>query len=212
MKKRLIITSALMTCLLGASLATGTYAWYQATAGSLDYKIATKGNISTKENSYELGKFEITAVLGDVSTEVDLTDETGHTYYYLPDKNTKVDAGVATTPQGESTVGITIKYVGEDNLSDAQIKALWETSGEDSITVTLKASNNAKVGKKDSSSFIAASGNNSVTFTFETNEITFESKIYTSTMQNWCYGVAGQDSVEEKVSNGTVVATPAKTE
>ena len=41
MKKRLFITSALMTAVMAASLATGTYAWYQATG---------TGGIATIEN------------------------------------------------------------------------------------------------------------------------------------------------------------------
>ena len=62
MKKRLIITSALMTCLLGASLATGTYAWYQATAAATVTPVATNAGVGTAAST-----------LSDVNYEVSVT-------------------------------------------------------------------------------------------------------------------------------------------
>ncbi len=52
MKKRLLITSALMTAVLGASLATGTYAWYTATASVGADRAVGTGSISAKDPNY----------------------------------------------------------------------------------------------------------------------------------------------------------------
>ena len=55
MKKRLFITTALMTAVLGCSLATGTYAWY--TAGSAEgANVAATQTIGTKTENLARAK------------------------------------------------------------------------------------------------------------------------------------------------------------
>ena len=73
MKKRLLITSALMTAVLGASLATGTYAWYQVSAGftaTATTTVATAGNAA-------LGEKALTASWSTIDA-LNLTDTEGN--------------------------------------------------------------------------------------------------------------------------------------
>ena len=83
MKKRLIITSALMTCLLGASLATGTYAWYQATAAATVTPVATNAGVGTAASTLSDVNYEVsvtyTANEGKLAA-VSLTDPNGGTW------------------------------------------------------------------------------------------------------------------------------------
>ena len=100
MKKRLFITSALMTAVMAASLATGTYAWYSAnTEGGGVQASAQNLNTATVNPTISLGKVSLDVNL----TEVDATSEltfatpTGGAYnqnwssFYLNKSNEKVE-------------------------------------------------------------------------------------------------------------------------
>lgn len=213
MKKRLLITSALMTAVLGASLATGTYAWYKAGEVGNSYAEAVKVNtISTKENSYTTGSFKVEAILGTVTDKVDLTDKNGNTYYYLPNGTTLVNAGEAATKTGTSDVKIKITYTGAEgtNLNADEISALWKTLKITEVKVTLKAEGQVKVGTTSTAAVAVETPANAIDYTFETAEITFaDDGTYTAAAQNWYYGVAGLAQPEDPTTSGSVTATPA---
>lgn len=80
MKKRLLITSALMTAVLGASLATGTYAWYKANTDEATISKAT-ASVSTSENTYSVGGITLTLSVVNAGTP-DLVNSDGETWYY----------------------------------------------------------------------------------------------------------------------------------
>jgi hypothetical protein len=84
MKKRLFLSSAIMTGVLAVALSTGTYAWYQASGTGAGMSVsATEANISTAAS--ELGSLGMLATFADkTSTEYTLgslvlTDNTGTT-------------------------------------------------------------------------------------------------------------------------------------
>lgn len=81
MKKRLLISSVLMSAVLACALGTGTYAWYEATAGSIGYGTTTAANISTSEGQYVLGSETVALSFGAVSNPTELSDGNGETYY-----------------------------------------------------------------------------------------------------------------------------------
>ena len=81
MKKRLLISSALMTAVLACALGTGTYAWYQATAGSIGYGTTAAANISTSEGTYTLDGETVALKFGTVSNPTELSNGAGETYY-----------------------------------------------------------------------------------------------------------------------------------
>ena len=68
MKKRLFITSALMTAVMAASLATGTYAWYQASGTGGITTTEAHGTVATVDPTINLeGNIAVTATVAEVS-------------------------------------------------------------------------------------------------------------------------------------------------
>ena len=88
MKKRLLISSALMTAVLACALGTGTYAWYEASrAGDTLSKATGVGSaqISTSSQSLSVGatdtKVTLSFTAASVNATLELTNDAGVTYY-----------------------------------------------------------------------------------------------------------------------------------
>lgn len=157
----------------------------------------------------------MTPVLGDVLTAVDYTDSTGHTYYYLADGTTKIDAGMADVPTGESTVGITISIAKGDFSSAAEVLAAWNNarSTNTHVRVTITPTAPVKVGSTSAGAYGATKGT-AMTIDFAVNALEAANwvltggtnYVYTSGTSAWFYGVEGDNSVETGVSTGRVDA------
>lgn len=70
MKKRLLISSVLMSAVLACALGTGTYAWYTAASGGYGVGTNSVGTISTTEQEVTLGdlNFEFDVKVGGASS------------------------------------------------------------------------------------------------------------------------------------------------
>ena len=98
MKKRLFITSALMTAVMAASLATGTYAWYAASnAGGVHPTTKSTTHTAAKPQISVSTDLAITVEVTPVNTEsvlhmsqVNEKDNTKYDSYYLNTLNQKV--------------------------------------------------------------------------------------------------------------------------
>lgn len=96
MKKRLFITSALMTAVMAASLATGTYAWYQAASTGGVKTTTEKAAIATAKPTISVSsELAITVTLTPKDKDVlhmsQLnTEKTGYDSYYLSAQGAKV--------------------------------------------------------------------------------------------------------------------------
>lgn len=208
MKKRLLITSALMTAVLGASLATGTYAWYQAAAGQATYTPATSGNIGTVANGYTTGSFTVSASISEPSTKVALTDTNGDTYYYLQDGTTKVlDESGSLVKSASVSVNISITYTA-DGLTDAEIAAAWAALNIDEISVSVTSTGKVKLGTTAEK---AEKAGETVTLSFDVADVDFTSKVYTGVAQTVYYGVKANESAVEQPTDeaGTITVTPS---
>ena len=81
MKKRILISSVLMSAVLACALGTGTYAWYVAGAGAMQTATATATVTTAKDNTVSVGNLKFVLSL-DNDTTPDLVDNTGKTYYW----------------------------------------------------------------------------------------------------------------------------------
>lgn len=92
MKKRLIITSALMTAVLGASLATGTYAWYQASGNATIKAVSSDTVLTIPEASISTaGEFELTVTVTPLSAaalQLSEYNAGGYKYYAINKEGT----------------------------------------------------------------------------------------------------------------------------
>lgn len=123
MKKRLLITSALMTAVLGASLATGTYAWYAATAGGVDYSQADNEVVTALQN-YSASDISLSGAWGELEEDVALSDAAGVSKH--------ISGGNLVTDAGANVFGVTTFTV----TSASNVNDLAAVSGAYKVTVT----------------------------------------------------------------------------
>ena len=105
MKKRLLITSALMTAVLGASLATGTYAWYEATSNAEVSSTASSSTFNTSSQGHEIGGAgEIRLTFTGGNANIELTNGDGVTKYMDENDNYYVKEVAVSTQVGTYTI------------------------------------------------------------------------------------------------------------
>lgn len=124
MKKRLLITSALMTAVLGASLATGTYAWY-AVSTNRAQMTSVVGSVGSK---VDVDSIAAAGLVGTFSTldQVDLSDYTGKSYY-LSGTKAFLDSEADIENKGTFTI---------DWADDTTAEQMAASAGTYTITIT----------------------------------------------------------------------------
>ena len=124
MKKRLLISSVLMSAVLACALGTGTYAWYAAsTSGSVSVSNTTGGSITTKE-APSITKASMTCAITATET-VDLSNDDGESYYIVSGKAVQNNAADVT-----AAGSYVLSFVGDD--ADAKRAA----AGSYTLTLT----------------------------------------------------------------------------
>lgn len=219
MKKRLIITSALMTCLLGASLATGTYAWYQATASASVTSVATNAGVGTASSELSDVTYKISVTYTGTLTSVSLTDPEGGTWAisggYLRPATATTKYSSTSTNSDDYTVSIMDNNTGAE-LTDgdlASAKANLKASNK-TYNVTATGSANVRMTLTDPATDFAAAFkdgenkliNNKVvigTLSFATGEPVL-------TLNAAYYSVSGNDT-NEVPTNGDAVTEDQQT-
>ena len=113
MKKRLLISSVLMSAVLACALGTGTYAWYQAdrAGDTVSKATGTSALIETESEGLTVGATDtkVTIVFAGENKDLELTNSAGETYY------------VDTNGKLHEKTGESVKKVGSFALS-----ATWE--------------------------------------------------------------------------------------
>ena len=168
MKKRLLISSALMTAVLACALGTGTYAWYSAT-NQATVSAAKGANIATTKPNINVGAVTLGATIAEVTPGSKLhlaTIESGaYKHYYLNAGGNKVayqlgEGEVAskaykftltvTEEQRELVAGtqVTISVAGDEGstsrakywISSTALAdgALWTDQSKTSVSLTLE--------------------------------------------------------------------------
>ena len=100
MKKRLLISSVLMSAVLACALGTGTYAWYQTNVSGTLGATSSQGEVSTSSQTHSFGgdaSVQIKFDAGANNSKVELTDENGATQYVDANGN------LYTLPTNEGT-------------------------------------------------------------------------------------------------------------
>ena len=133
MKKRLLISSVLMSAVLACALGTGTYAWYSAGTAAAGLSAESTGHIETKED------YDVTGASFDVEwgewTEIALSNNAGKSYH--------LEGGVAVEDASavvEAKNTFTISW--DSNATPGQ-----QAAAVGSYTVTLTPSANVRLSK-----------------------------------------------------------------
>lgn len=196
MKKRLFITSALMTVVLGASLATGTYAWYQVSAGGVS--LANNSGTITTGTDTTFEAVELSAEFSQID-KLALTDSNGKSYVYV--NGVKNDVTGTTEMPKFDEVKLTLSGSGVD----------WATiAGNYTVTVTTEAPVRLSLTPES-----VYAGTTSVTYdvTIDANglKLTSAEGAGSSSLDLTFYvSVAGAEEVETNVGGSVTASIAAK--
>jgi len=160
MKKRLFISSILMTLVLLVAITTATFAWYSATSASATLTPGSTGTITAKSSGYSAGDLTITGEFtGDLASActLDLTDVNGKTYVRSGSTNLEVSSAQSKT---FATGTIVATLSGAANASNEQRANFAGT-----YTVTVTAGAHVRITDDADAKFAAASIGNSISFT-----------------------------------------------
>ena len=153
MKKRLFITSALMTAVMAASLATGTYAWYAAGGTGGIKSTEAKGVIATVDPTITTEGVEVTATLAEVTpnSKLCLAELVGGAYktYYLNSNNVEVEY-TRTDSVASKAYEVKVTITNMDNVSTL----LGQT-----ITISVTADDAGAEGAKRTKVWVSDSKN-----------------------------------------------------
>ena len=216
-KKLMLGTIAAMGALAIGAGAVSTFAWFQVTDASVTYTPDTSDAVQTIANPYSVGSFEVTLSFGTISNSITPTDGSGNVYYYLADGTTKVqDTSVSASAKSATfTVTGTLTYTQDSSttLSDAQIKAAWESLDIDALDVSYACSSGAKV-KISVVNAAGAIGATAAASTekdnaFDTSNLSFSSGVASLGTTTLYVAIAADESnVETAGARGTITATP----
>lgn len=143
MKKRMFLSTILMTLVLLVAVTTATFAWYTATTKGATVVSTDTSSIKSATQTVDLGAITATITLKDASNNVKLTDVRGHSYYYAGDPTVeankkKLSLTQATWADRYGSVEVTITLSVEANVDLAEAVAQLEKTNPDwSQTLTF---------------------------------------------------------------------------
>lgn len=155
MKKTKFLVAAVAMLGLGvAAAASGTVAWFIATqAASYDTVVGDTEAIGTKASTLTLGKFTLTAVVGEPDVEnVSLTDTSGNSYVYgggnVGEAGTGKVSAVAVDPVSTISCALQVSYTpsGSDPMPSASdIGTIWKaTIGAHDVNISVTSDANVR--------------------------------------------------------------------
>lgn len=145
MKKRMFLTTILMTLVLLVAVTTATFAWYSVEAAGHSTANATNNTITTAENDYAAGSVKFSAQLGTPSNlAVQLSDKDGKTFYWLGETKVEDTESTLASKYGVITLDLIATKQGEDQASLAEI--LSSLDGK-VVTVTISGTAGMKFQK-----------------------------------------------------------------
>ena len=160
MKKRMFLSTFLMTLVLLLAVTTATFAWYTASvAGEAAGPEAIRQDIGTADNTYNSGDLTFTVTFGteDLSGIIP-TDSVGDVYY-IPYEGASYDEWIKDTNASSSeerckVVKVTLTVSG--GTGDVTLDALLEAISKETYTVTVTPGENVKVSFEGVSEAYAA--------------------------------------------------------
>ena len=134
MKKRMFLSTILMTLVLLVALTTATFAWYTAsTADDATLEGVQNVAIATSDAEYSVGAGTIKVSLSDVTEQVGPTNQAGEIKYLINGVPTLV------TPNGtyltKGTVKWTVSFVGADASVDDKTE-LMKYAGDYTLVIS----------------------------------------------------------------------------
>ena len=210
MKKRMFLSTILMTLVLLLAVTTATFAWYSAATGAgHSEEGAAVNTITTATNDFSAGSVKFTASLTEVSGTPHLTDLSGKTYYYAgaTKDSAKVEASLERVPlanrYGSAKVSVSAEVV---NAGNATLANLLPLLAGNTVTVTITStSSNVRLYTAQPTQISDLGASQTVAFTYNITESSTLATIIDA--QTFYFAVTGAENVETAVSNLNITAT-----
>ena len=123
MKKRMFLSTILMTLVLLVALTTATFAWYTATAGKAGFGSGDVAQITTSDKSYSIGNVTLNVELSNVSNDVGPTSkELGPNKVVVMSNGVEREVAIFYKAEGVATWTISAT-MNKDSSSTEQVKA-----------------------------------------------------------------------------------------
>jgi len=156
MKKRLFISSILMTLVLLVAITTATFAWYSATAAGAN-KVDHANTLSTQASTYAAGDYYLRVEYDENLTQLDLTDTAGNVWvsvggYLQPATAAGATYGTMATAKFSFHIYSDEGCTTEITNADAKALAL-RNIGDQVLDVKVTASSHVRVTQTDGSKY-----------------------------------------------------------
>jgi len=153
MKKRLFISSILMTLVLLVAITTATFAWYKASnTGSAAGNVTATGTLSASNQTVSLGQVKINVAVHtgfDDNKVLVLTNMAGRSYYVVGGNATEIMADDFSTgnnhKQGTATFDVTITGRNAADTEDVSLTADMLAGVQGTYIVSVAASGAVKL-------------------------------------------------------------------
>ena len=196
MKKRMFLSTVLMTLVLLLAVTTATFAWYQATAGQVSLKEQTPtGTLSVENNAVDAGNIQVvvTWTTDPLPSNVNYTDQSGKSFYYngVVDEDHKVEVA---NPVVTSTVAFSLALEGDE---------LDKKAAAGTYTITFTATGEVKIGNSAAEAQAVTTEGSTATHTFT---IGADGTITVGSTGTVHFGFIGKDEVQNG-DGGTIKAS-----
>lgn len=203
MKKRMFLTTVLMTLVLLLAVTTATFAWYQASNTQAFTTESTTGSLETSGTSGQVGNLEFVFAFAGTGAEyaiqdVELTDKDGITWVYNA-QGVLVEANNQQALKKTEAVTVTLSDIKDNGVSVEE--ANW-SQFVGTYTITLKAGQKVKLAASAAAAEKAAL-EAEVTFTVI---IAADGKVSYANNTVY-YGMDGTGSTKNQNVSGTINAT-----
>ena len=159
MKKRMFLSTILMTLVLLVALTTATFAWYSATTSEATF-VGDTTKVTTSDSTFSVGALTFTLDLGPATANVGPTDQEGNIYVIIDNKEQLI--GQKIYEKSGSFSWTVTATVADNNLTLSQ--ALASLNGT-SYTVTFEGPN-VRLSVASGDAAIAAANDANATVTF----------------------------------------------
>ena len=156
MKKRMFLTTILMTLVLLVAVTTATFAWYSAAQGDANLSATDNATVAAKTDTITLGDltFDVEFVGVDASFGgVDLTNDQGKSYYWTGSEAVEY---TAQKSYGTAQVKVTANVADDADLA-AALQNLYGSGT--TVTLVVTAAGQVIVAKDASAVFSSEKGN-----------------------------------------------------
>ena len=206
MKKRMLLSTVLMTLVLLLAATTATFAWYQATQGAALNNVSSTETIDSASSSIAVGNYYVKVDLTADIAAVELSDKAGKTYVVSNGALALATAGTTkrqlSSTASDYTVTVSETEGGAALTGDA-LKAALAAIGEGTYVVNGTAGGYLRLTTTESSVYTCGLAQTVQIGTLSIAEVDGAYTITYTPANNVWYSISGAEVVEAAGTSAT---------